>query len=229
MQLKQLLAEENHLIIDVGVRQSPLSLTQAEEVLCALRHFHPHISFNLVRTITKGDLDKKTSLRSLEKTDFFTDEIDRMQLDGDVRIAIHSAKDLPDPLAQGLSIAAITKGVDPRDALVMCSGDTFETLPPNSKIGTSSLRREETIRALRSDLSFVDIRGTIEERYAQLIDGKVDGVVIAEAALIRLGMTGLNRIFLPGETAPLQGKLAVIIREEDAEMRELFSLINSQE
>ena len=172
---------------------------------------------------TTGDLDRKTSLRNLERNDFFTKELDEMLLKGEIRAAIHSAKDLPDPLANGLVIVALTESIDARDSLVFRDGDKLETLPRNAKIATSSARREETVRTLRADLSFVDVRGNIGERLSLLETGVVDGVVVAEAALIRLQLQHLNRVFLPGETAQNQGRLAIVARSGDYEMQRLFA------
>ncbi len=209
-------------LITVGARESPLSKKQVEEVLRDLLLHHPTVEFVPLYTKTYGDLDRTTSLRVLGKTNFFTREIDEMQLQGKCRISIHSAKDLPDPLRKGLVCVALTQGIDPSDSLVLKEGACFEELPKGARIGTSSLRREEMLKKLRDDWIFIDIRGTIEERLTQLRQGLVDGVVIAEAALIRLELTALNRIRLSGETTPLQGRLAVIAREGDQEMRELF-------
>lgn len=206
--------------LEVGARGSKLAQAQVWEVHRELIQYHPNIEFNPHWITTTGDEDKKTSLRDLDKTDFFTREIDQMQLQGRFRISIHSAKDLPEPLAPGLKIVALTKGVDPSDVLV------YNKLPENAVIGTSSYRREQNLLQWRSDLRCVDIRGTIQERLTLLDAGELDGVVMAEAALIRLGLTHRKRIVLEGETAPLQGKLAVIALESDHEMEELFSCIH---
>src|SRR5690348_1871807 len=96
-----------------------------EEVLQELLQFHPDVEFEPIWIVTTGDRDLKTSLRSLEKTDFFTKEIDALQLSGGCRISVHSAKDLPDPLPKGLVIAALTRGVDPSDSIVLRSGETL--------------------------------------------------------------------------------------------------------
>lgn len=215
--------------ITVAARNSSLSKAQLEEVLAEFNRFYPDITFHPIYIQTVGDLDKKTSLRTLDKTDFFTQQIDRMQLAGQCRLAIHSAKDLPDPLPQGLVIVALTQGVDPSDSLILKEGETLETLPTGAKIATSSDRREQSVQQLRGDLNFVDIRGTIEERLAKLTEGEIEGLVVAEAALIRLKLTHLNRLTLPGETVPLQGKLAVIAREDDREIFDLFKCLNQIE
>ena len=174
----------------IGARSSPLSRAQVEE---AKREFG--LEFEVVWV---EDLDKTTSLRGLEKTDFFTWQLDQMVLRGEIDAAIHSAKDLPEPLPQGLA-AVYSKGLDPRDALVI-------KREPVKVVATSSERREEAVRQILPDCTFVDVRGTIEER----LQKDVDGVVVAEAALIRLQLTHLRRIYLPGPTAPLQGKLAIV-------------------
>ena len=151
-----------------------------------------------------------------------------MLLQGRCRIAIHSAKDLPEPLPEGLALVAVTRGVDASDALVFRSGGGLAALPPGSRVGASSARREEAVLALRPDLRMVDIRGTIEKRLALLHERAIDALVVAEAALIRLGLTHLTRIALPGPTAPLQGQLAVVARSGDIDMERLFSLLDAR-
>jgi hydroxymethylbilane synthase len=211
--------------ISAGARESPLSRAQFEEIRLELPR---GVILEPVWVKTTGDLDKKTSLRTLGKCDFFTRELDQMLLRGEIRIAVHSAKDLPEPLPSGLTIVALTRGVDPRDCLVMRSGDLFEKLPSGAVIATSSARREETVRSLRPDLRFIDLRGTIGERLQKLDNREADGVVLAEAALVRLKLTHLNRIFLPGEPAQNQGRLAVLARTGDEEMRRLFAQIHCE-
>ena len=150
-------------------------------------------------------------MRALDKTDFFTREVDSLVLAGVADIAIHSAKDLPDPLPPGLKCIAISKGVDSRDVLVLRPG---ESLFENARIGSSSDRRDTVVKSLFPNVICHDIRGTIESRLDQLFSGKYDGIVMAEAALIRLNLTHHNRIYLPGDTAPLQGKLAITARTD---------------
>lgn len=210
----------------VGARTSPLSLIQVDEVLGELRPFYPKLEFDLIALETTGDKRLDISLRGLEKTDFFTKELDNMLLSGKCRLTIHSAKDLPDPIPEGLTIAAITKGVAPWDCLILRDNETLLSLPKGAVIATSSKRREAAVCQLRSDLAFVDLRGAIHERLARLHDKTADGVVVAEAALIRLGLTHLNRIKLPEATTPLQGKLAVVCRAEDQEMIDFLSPID---
>lgn len=214
--------------ISVGARSSPLSKAQIQEVQREINIYAPKIIFECLFLKTQGDKDQKQSLRNLDKTDFFTKEVDDLLLKGNCRIAIHSAKDLPATIPEGLQVVAITQGLNPDDALVMRRGVQIDTLPPGSIIATSSLRREEAIRAIRPDLSFVDIRGPIEQRLMKVKCRIVDGVVIAEAALIRLKLTHLNRFRLPGSTVPLQGQLAIIARADDIEMMELFKKMDTR-
>lgn len=206
-------------MIRVAARRSPLSLIQVDEVMNVLS-----LPFELIAVDSRGDLDRTTSLRDLGKDDFFTDAVDRLVLEGKADVGIHSAKDLPDPLTSGLSIIALTKGLDPSDSLVLRPN---ETVQPHFRIATSSARREELVQELFPfPLRFLDLRGTIAERLALLTQGAADGIVVAEAALIRLGLTHLPRIRLPGPTAPLQGRLAVTARSEDHETAALFARQN---
>lgn len=216
------------MIIEVGARSSPLSQAQVKEVLDELKKFFPHVEFKNFFVSTQGDNDQKTSLRILDKTNFFTKEIDDLVLEGTCRIGIHSAKDLPEPIPNGLQIAALTKGLDSADVCVLRMGDSFDTLPPGSIIATSSDRRESIIKSLRPDFKVCDLRGTIHQRLAKLETGEADGIVVAEAALIRLGLTHLNKIRLPGETALYQGKLAIVTRLNDHEMLRIFACLDSR-
>lgn len=212
-----------NLLIKVGARKSPLSQAQYEEIYQELSQFIP-VAFVPIWIDTVGDKDKTTSLRSLDKTDFFTREIDEMVLSGKCRIAVHSAKDLPEPLRQGLKMIALTQGVDSSDVLVINN-----PLKSGAVIASSSERRETMILKRWPDFKCVDIRGTIGERLAFLDSGKVDGVVMAKAALIRLRILNERQwIQLEGETTPLQGKLAVIARHDDVEIEELFKPIDTR-
>lgn len=214
------------ITIKVGARSSPLSRVQCDEILAELQQHHANVRFDPLWMTTVGDRDQKTSLRTLDKTDFFTKDIDDALLKGECRIGIHSAKDLPFPIPKGLELICLTKGVNPADALVMREGESLETLPKGAIVATSSERREEAALQLRSDLRFIDLRGTIGQRLEKLTSGVADGVIVAEAALIRLGLSHLNRVFLPGKTVDGQGQLAVIARQDDKEMKNLFKCMN---
>lgn len=209
-----------------GARSSPLSRAQFCEVQRELHAHHPDVYLDPVWAESPGDRDHTSSLKTLGKSDFFTRDLDQMLLQGTIRIAIHSAKDLPDPIPDGLSIVALTKGLDARDSLVFRQEDTLASLPVGAKIGASSDRREAIVKSLRKDLQCVELRGTIGDRIRAVEMGHVDGAIIAEAALIRLGMTQINRMILDGQTAPLQGRLAVLARSNDDEMSRLFRAID---
>lgn len=212
-------------VIIVGARSSPLSQAQVREVQLEVNEYRPDVVFESLLIETYGDKDRATSLRILDKTDFFTREVDDLLFSGACRIVIHSAKDLPDSIRKGIAMAALTYGEDPADSLVLREG---ESLRPGAIIATSSKRREDAVRMLLPDADFIDLRGTIGERLEKLERYEADGVVIAEAALIRLKMTHLNRIKLPGETVRHQGQLAVMVRCDDWEMLELFAPIDSR-
>ena len=211
--------------ITVGLRDSKLSRKQLDELIHLLSSKH---EFQPTFLQTMGDRQLNVSVRDMDKTDFFTRDIDRLQLAGDVRITLHSAKDLPEPLPKGLTMVALTKGQDPSDSLVFRKGESLETLPSGARVGSSSIRRDKTVQTLRPDLLCVEVRGTIEKRLEKLIQGEIDALVVAEAALIRLELTHLNRISLPGPVAPLQGQLAVLAREGDHEMAKLFASLDSR-
>ncbi len=214
------------LIVPIGARPSSLSKAQVKEILENLQSHYPQVTFEIYYLSTLGDRDQVTSLRSLERTDFFTKDIDQWVLEGQGRVGIHSAKDLPLSLTSGLKIFCLTRGVDSSDSLVLRPQETLDSLPVGARIATSSIRREETVRQMRKDLSFSDLRGTIEQRLAKLETGEADGIVVAEAALIRLGLTHLNRLRLPGPTAEGQGQLAVVGRHEDRELQALFACLD---
>lgn len=205
--------------IVIAARDSLLSQVQVKEVIA---EYNLTVPYKTQFLSTIGDRDQMTSLRPLEKTDFFTRDIDQLLLSRRADLAIHSAKDLPDPLPKGLELITLTTGVDPRDALVLRKNETLEALMPGALVATSSDRREEAVRSLREDLNFTDIRGPIHTRLLKLITGQVDAVVIAEAALIRLGLTHLTRIYLPGETTLHQGRLALVTQAGNQKIKKLF-------
>ncbi len=212
--------------IEVGARDSRLSQVQVLEVLLEIQKIYPEVEFVPQFFKTLGDIDQTTSLLTQEGTDFFTQEIDRAVLSGRCRIGIHSSKDLPQELPLGLVVVAYTKGIDPSDVLVFPKGGSLAALSKGSRVGTSSFRRIENLKLFREDLVPVDIRGSIEKRLALLDEGLFDAVVIAKAALIRLGIER-ESIELPGKEAFRQGSLAVVARSNDIEMKELFASINN--
>jgi hydroxymethylbilane synthase len=221
--------KEKTLTITVAARTSPLSRVQVKEIETELKKHQSHVEFSPLWLISTGDQDLKTSLRDLGKTDFFSKEVDGALLADCCDIAVHSAKDLPEPLTPGLTLIALTVGKDPRDSLVFREEQSIETLPSGAVVGCSSERREEMIKKLRPDLIFKDIRGTIHHRLEQVQSGEFDAVVIAEAALIRLELTHLPRHILDDPTTEHQGQLAVLARSENSEMESLFSCIDCRQ
>lgn len=208
-----------------AARQSPLSIAQVEELRS---FFPPWIELEPVYTETYGDIDRETSLRNLGKTDFFTREVDQLVLSKACDFAVHSAKDLPDPLPDQLSLIVLTRGIDSRDVLVLREGETLETLPKDAVIATSSERRAAAVTSLRAGFQFIDLRGTIGERLRLLEEKKADGVVVAEAALIRLKLTHHNRVYLPGPTTERQGQLAIVARTDRKQSLEKIFLCLDQ-
>jgi|DewCreStandDraft_4_1066084.scaffolds.fasta_scaffold09497_4 uroporphyrinogen III methyltransferase/synthase len=222
--------------IKIGCRKSKLAQIQALEIIKMLKKIDNKLEFEIIGIETTGDKDKKTSIEKVEGTDFFTKEIDLALLNKEIDVAVHSAKDLPYKIYNELEVAAITKGVDNRDVIVLaenlknkvCSNKIFQTLPLNIKIGTSSKRRKEQLKKLRPDIKIVDIRGTIEERLDLIDKGKIDGILIAAAGLLRLKLKERIFAFLPFITSPLQGRLAVVIRKENVFLKNLIEKIDDR-
>lgn len=216
------------VLIHAGARGSELSKQQFSEVLGAIKYFYPQVDLQASWIDTRGDRDKISSLRTKDQTDFFTDAIDRELLSGKIDIAIHSAKDLPSPLAKGLELAALTKGLDPSDSLVLRPGAKLQDLMEKKSvlIATSSIRREQMVYKLLPHAKFSDLRGTVPERLKQLVQGNFDAIVVATAALIRLGIHHFPTVQLEGKTVEGQGQLAIVCRSGDKKILELFSILD---
>lgn len=210
--------------LKVGSRGSPLALIQIKEIESLLKAQGIDLSFNVISYKTTGDVDKKTSLIRSQDDDFFTDTIDKALLRKQIDIAIHSAKDLPQQLISGLEILALSPSLDTTDAFV--GKAKLRNLKRGAKIGTSSLVRQQSLKKLYPQLIPVDIRGTIQERIALIDKGYCDGVIVATAALKRLGLEHLIKEIMPWEATPLQGQLAVVGRRENPDLKVLFSKID---
>lgn len=208
-------------ILKIGSRASSLALAQVQEVRQALARKRENVHFKVFTYATQGDKDKSTPLTDSVSDDFFTDTIDRALLDRKIDIAIHSAKDLPQSLREGLAIFAVTSCLDETDCFIGKS--PIVRLRQGSKVGTSSLLRADALRALNPGVRCVPIRGTIQERLQKFLEGKLDGIIVATAAMKRLGLKEQITEILPWETTPLQGQLAVVGRSNDEALRELFS------
>ncbi|MBI3602739.1 MAG: uroporphyrinogen-III C-methyltransferase [Candidatus Omnitrophica bacterium] len=204
--------------IKIGSRQSRLAKIQVQEVLSMAREVP--LPYELITFTTRGDVDQITSLTSKPADDFFTNTLDEALLNKQIDVAVHSAKDLPQKLCQGLKIFALTKALDETDCLV--SNYSLENLPQRAKVGTSSLLRGQMFKALRPDVALIDIRGPIEERLDLLPKRQVDGLIVATCALKRLGLEKHIKSILPWEAMPLQGQLAVVGRQGDGELEKIF-------
>ncbi len=210
--------------LKIGSRSSALALVQVDEVLGLLRNKGQAFDAKLIKFATAGDKDKTTSLTANPGDNFFTDTLDAALLKGEIDFAIHSAKDLPKCLPQGLSILALTQGLNDKDAWVgQCH---WKDLPKGAKVGTSSVLRQSQVLQLRPDVQIVDIRGTIGERIELIKQGKIDGAIIAACALTRLGLANEIKDLFPWEGMPLQGQLAVVGRRDDAALAQLFKSID---
>ncbi len=217
--------------IRVGTRRSPLALRQAEEVWGNLRKAYPDIKLEIIGIETYGDKDKTTPISEIEGTDFFTREIEEALLKNDIDFAVHSAKDLPDKILQGLTVAAITKSLSPYDALVSKERFKINELPKGAKIGVSSLRRKTQLKKYRDDFQLIDIRGNIQERLEKLDTDGLDAIVVAACALVRLGLEERITQRIPFKILkphPLQGSLAIEVRENNIQLINLLKVLNEK-
>jgi hydroxymethylbilane synthase len=212
----------------LGTRSSALALWQTDHVSQRLREAYPSLSARALPLSTLGDREVGAVLSDLGGA-AFSSEIDVALLEGRVRAAVHSLKDLPIQDNKGIVTSAVLCRDDPRDALVSAREGGFDGLPSGARIGTSSPRRRAQILAARNDLVVEPVRGNVQTRIAKAVDGPLDAVVLAAAGLNRLGLTEHVRELLPTDTflpAPGQGALAVQCREDDDEARVLLALID---
>lgn len=209
----------------VGTRPSPLAIKQAEEIILSLQAPAEIISIN-----TSGDKDKITPIRETEGSDFFTKELEQALLNNEIDIAVHSAKDLEGQLPPQIITAGLTKSLSPYECLISVGNLKLSELPASSVIGTSSAKRQEAIKRFRPDLVTKDIRGNIEERIKQLDEGLYDAIIVAHAALLRLGYQDrIAEIISPEVIAPhpLQGRLAVQIKRDRHDLYYIKEVLNA--
>src|SRR4030042_3484194 len=216
--------------ITIGTRGSRLAVIQAQWVLTKLRETTPGLEANLIKITTRGDQDSGTALDKFAGQGVFVKELEKALTDGEVDLAVHSLKDMPTEIPRGLFLAATTARLDPRDVLISRAGKSAE-LAPGSMIGTGSHRRAVQLRALRPYLETCGLRGNIDTRLRKVSEGEVDGIIVAAAALIRLGWQDKITEYLPTDHFPPaagQGALGIEIRSGDKATALLASAINHE-
>ena len=211
----------------VGSRGSGLALRQTEEVLEQLRALEPDVDFQVLTVKTQGDVSSEAPLASLSRA-IFVQEIERALLNGELDVAVHSLKDMPTSLPDGLAIGAVCKRLDPRDVLVNRWDCPLAELPASARIGTSSPRRAAQLLSLRPDVEALPIKGNVDTRLRKARGDDYDGVIVAAAGVKRLGLAEQVAEYLSAEDfvpAPGQGALAVEVRRGDDELLDLVSRI----
>lgn len=211
----------------IGSRSSQLALIQAESVVAKLREAYPDLKISLSKVLTRGDRDRRTSLERIGRVGIFVKELEEALLDGRIDLAVHSLKDVPTEIPAGLCLLAVTERLDPRDVLVAKS--RLSELPSGTRIGSGSLRRAVELTQYRPDLEVCSIRGNVDTRLRKVASGEVDGVIVAAAAILRLGWADRVTEYLPVEyflPAVGQGALVIEARLDDDEVAELVSPLN---
>jgi hydroxymethylbilane synthase len=217
--------------IRIGSRGSSLALAQATEIVKGLRESAPNLSYEVVVIKTRGDRIHESDESLLEGKSIFTKEIEDSLLSGEIQIAVHSMKDLSTDLPTGLTIAAVPRRADHRDALITRTRQKFDELPGGARVGTSSPRRRTQLLAARSDLQVADTHGNVDTRLRKLDSGAYDAIVLAAAGLVRLGFEKRVTEFLPARImlpAIGQGALAVETKDDDFETMKLVSHLDDK-
>ena len=218
--------------ITLATRKSPLALAQARAFVAELRAHHPELVVEELLVTTTGDRIQDRPLSEVGGKALFVKEIEEALFDGRADFAVHSLKDVPAFLPDGLVIGCVPRREDPRDVLVSKSGALLVDLPAKSRIGTSSLRRKLQLLALRPELEVLPIRGNVDTRLRKAESGEVDAIVLARAGLIRLGFTARETEVLSVEAmipAVAQGALGIEHRADDAALHELLAPLSHQE
>lgn len=214
--------------IRIGTRGSRLALWQAGYVARQLSAQYPGTEVRLVTISTRGDRVLEMPLAEIGGKGLFTQEIEREISDGRIDMAVHSLKDVPAVLPEGLMIGAVLKRAEARDALVSRSGASLQALPAGARVGTSSLRRRAQLLAVRPDLTVTVLRGNVDTRLKKLEQGGLEAVILAAAGLERLGLGEKITELLPVEImlpAVGQGILAVELRKDDTGLREQLAFL----
>jgi hydroxymethylbilane synthase len=212
----------------IGTRSSKLALWQAEYIADCLQKQYPDLVVELKHIATTGDKILDTPLAKIGGKGLFTKELETEMLDGDIDIAVHSLKDMPTQIPEGLTLAVITERFDPGDCLVSNVYASLAELPQGARVGTSSLRRKAQLLHVRPDLTILDLRGNVNTRLRKLDDGEYDAIILAAAGLKRLGFSDrIKETIDPALCLPAvgQGALAIEARVDDAETLELIKFL----
>ncbi len=208
-------------LLRIGTRASLLAVTQSTSIKNQIEAAHPQVRVELVKITTKGDRILDVPLAKVGGKGLFVKEIEDALLAGEVDLAVHSMKDVPTELPDGLHIGIIPVREIPQDALVSVKYATLAALPTGATIGTSSLRRKSQLAALRPDLTITDLRGNIDTRLRKLDEGIYDAIILAGAGLNRLGLQQRITVLLdPAQMLPAisQGALGIELRRDDTEL-----------
>lgn len=214
----------------IGSRRSNLAMTQTRWVIDQLNELGLPYEFEIKEIVTKGDQILDVTLSKVGGKGLFVKEIEKAMYDGEIDMAVHSMKDLPSEMAEGLTIGAVPDRVDPRDAFISNSGKTLMELPAGSVVGTSSLRRSSQVLANRPDLKIQWIRGNIETRLRKCREEDFDAIILAAAGLERVGRTEelVTEFLDPDICLPAvgQGALGIECRSDDEDLLQLLDKIN---
>lgn len=213
-------------LVRIATRKSALALWQAEYVKAKLEHFHPGLQVELVPMSTQGDKILDTPLAKIGGKGLFVKELETAMLEGRADIAVHSMKDVPVEFPDGLMLSVICEREDPRDAFVSNTYQSLADLPLGAVVGTSSLRRQCQLKALRPDLVIRDLRGNVNTRLAKLDAGEFDAIILAAAGLIRLGFAARIASYIEVEQslpANGQGAVGIECRTDDPVMHALLA------
>lgn len=211
--------------LKIATRQSPLALWQAEHIRARLQELHPDLTVELVKFVTQGDKILDTPLAKIGGKGLFVKELEAALLDGRADLAVHSMKDVPMALPEGLTLAVICEREDPLDAFVSNTFEKFADLPQGARVGTSSLRRKSQILKQRPDLQIIDLRGNVGTRLGKLDDGQYDAIILASAGLKRLGLENrIRHTIEPNVSLPAvgQGALGLECRADDQDVLALI-------
>ena len=219
----------NKKLIRIATRESLLALWQAEYVATALENAHPGLEVELVKMKSQGDKILDTPLAKIGGKGLFTKELEDGLLRGDADIAVHSMKDVPMELPEGLHLPVICPREDPRDAFVSNKYESLDTLPVGAVVGTSSLRRQAQLLARRPDLKIEFLRGNVQSRLRKLDDGMYDAIILASAGLKRLKLESrITEIIEVTTMLPAcgQGAVGIECRTDDDEVNVMLASLN---